>query len=136
MKTISNPTRNKWEKLAQRPLIKQQRLMKLVEKMFYNIHRKGDKAVLEYSRKHDFAGQTSLEVEQGTISQAIDQVPQQLKQAIELAVKNVTAFHLSQREEVRKVETSPGVTCWRESRPSNEWVSTYRVEPLPSSLPW
>jgi len=57
-----------------------------------------------------FAGQTSLEVEQGTISQAIDQVPQQLKQAIELAVKNVTAFHLSQREEVRKVETSPGVT--------------------------
>lgn len=85
--------------------------------MFYNIHRKGDKAVLEYSRKHDFAGQTSLEVEQGTISQAIDQVPQQLKQAIELAVKNVTTFHLSQQEEVRKVETSPGVTCWRESRP-------------------
>ncbi len=85
--------------------------------MFYHIHRKGDKAVLEYSRKYDFAGQTSLEVDRETIAQAVDQVPQQLKQAIELAVKNVTTFHLSQREEVRKVETSPGVTCWRESRP-------------------
>ena len=91
--------------------------MKLVEKMFYNIHRKGDKAVLEYSRKHDFAGQTSLEVEQETIAQAADQVPQQLKQAIDLAVRNITMFHLSQREEVRKIETSSGVTCWRESRP-------------------
>ncbi len=85
--------------------------------MFYNIHRKGNKAVLEYSRKHDFAEQTSLEVDRGTMAQAADQVPQRLKQAIDLAVKNVTTFHLSQREEVRKVETSPGVTCWRESRP-------------------
>ncbi len=117
MKTIFNPAQNKWDKLAQRPLIKQQRLMKLVEKMFYNIHRKGDKAVLEYSRKHDFAEQTSLEVERETIAQAVVQVSEQLKQAIDLAVRNVTTFHLSQREEVRKVETSPGVTCWRESRP-------------------
>ncbi|MGI6572616.1 MAG: histidinol dehydrogenase [Fermentimonas sp.] len=117
MKMISKPTRNKWDKLAQRPLIKQQRLMKLVEKMFYYIHRKGDKAVLEYSRKHDYAEQTSLEVERETIAQAANQVPQQLKQAIDLAVRNVTTFHLSQREETRKVETSPGVTCWRESRP-------------------
>lgn len=104
--------------------------------MFYNIHRKGDKAVLEYSRKHDFAGQTSLEVEQGTISQAIDQVPQQLKQAIELAVKNVTTFHLSQQEEVRKVETSPGVTCWRESRPIERVGIYIPGGTAPSSLPW
>ena len=69
--------------------------------MFYNIHRKGDKAVLEYSRKHDFAGQTSLEVDRETIAQAADQVPQQLKQAIELVVKT-SPRSISQQEEVRR----------------------------------
>ena len=117
MKTISNPARAKWEKLAERPLIKQQKLMKTVEKMFYAIDRKGDKAVLEYSQKHDFVDQVSLEIDRETIARAAEQVPQRLQLAIELARKNIEAFHLSQREEVQKVETSPGVTCWRESRP-------------------
>ncbi|MDD3788645.1 MAG: histidinol dehydrogenase, partial [Petrimonas sp.] len=34
-----------------------------------------------------------------------------------LARQNIETFHLSQQEEIRKVETSPGVTCWREARP-------------------
>lgn len=98
-------------------MIKQQKLMKTVEKMFYNISRKGDRAVLEYSQKHDFADQISLEVEREAITRAAEQVPQRLQLAIELARKNIEAFHLSQREEAQKVETSPGVTCWREARP-------------------
>ena len=117
MKTISNPARAKWEKLAERPLIKQQKLMKTVEKMFYDIDRKGDKAVLEYIRKHDFPDQVSLEVGRATIARAGEQVSQRLQLSIEQARKNIESFHLSQREEPQEVETAPGVTCWRESRP-------------------
>ncbi|NLY24123.1 MAG: histidinol dehydrogenase [Bacteroidales bacterium] len=117
MKTISNPSQSKWSKLTERPLIKQRKLMDTVEKMFYDIHRKGDKAVLSYSRQFDYAGQQSPEVDRETIANAGAVIPERLKQAIELARRNIETFHLSQREEVRKVETAPGVVCWRESRP-------------------
>jgi|SRR5690554_6090196 len=117
MKTISNPSQSKWKKLTERPLIKQRKLMDTVEKMFYDIHRKGDKAVLSYSRQFDYAGQQSPEVDPESVADAGAVIPERLKQAIELARRNIETFHLSQREEVRKVETAPGVVCWRESRP-------------------
>jgi histidinol dehydrogenase len=117
MKTISNPSQSKWKKLTERPLIKQRKLMDTVEKMFYDIHRKGDKAVLSYSRQFDYAGQQSPEVDRESVADAGAVIPERLKQAIELARRNIETFHLSQREEVRKVETAPGVVCWRESRP-------------------
>ncbi|MBK5196532.1 MAG: histidinol dehydrogenase, partial [Proteiniphilum sp.] len=109
MKTISNPSQSKWKKLTERPLIKQRKLMDMVEKMFYDINRKGDKAVLSYSRQFDYVGQQSLEVDRETVANAGAVIPERLKQAIELARKNIETFHLSQREEVCKVETAPGV---------------------------
>ncbi len=117
MKVINNPAPKKWDKLTQRPVIKQQKLMKTVEKIFYKIDRKGDKAALEFSRQFDFADQESLDVAQSVIDNASDLVSEQLKRAIDIAKGNIEAFHLSQREEINKVETSPGVVCWRESRP-------------------
>lgn len=117
MKTISNPSQGKRKKLAERPMIKQQKLMNRVEKIFYNIDRKGDKAVLTYSRQFDWPDQERLEVDQETFDQAPALVSEQLKQAIGLARKNIETFHRSQLEEIRKVETAPGVVCWRESRP-------------------
>lgn len=117
MKTTSNPSQSKWKKLAERPMIKQRKLMDMVEKMFYNIHRKGDKAVLAYSRKFDFPEQETMLVDPEVIAQASEKLPEQLKQAMALAAKNIETFHRSQQEEVRKVETAPGVVCWRELRP-------------------
>ncbi len=117
MKTISNPSLNKRKELAERPMIKQRKLMNTVEKIFYDINRKGDKAVLSYSRQFDWPAQETLEVDMETIEKAGGEVSERLKQAIELAKKNIEAFHRSQQEEIRKVETAPGVVCWRESRP-------------------
>src|SRR5690554_6705771 len=117
MKTISNPSPSKWGKLVERPMIKQQKLMKTVDKIFYDIHRKGDKAVLLHSKKIDFPDQESLIVNSETISKSDDLVSERLKQSIQLAAKNIETFHKSQIEEIEKVETAPGVICWRESRP-------------------
>jgi histidinol dehydrogenase len=116
MKTISNPSRSKWEKLTARPMIKQQKLMKTVEKIFYDIHRKGDKAVLSYSREFDFPNQNSFIVSEETIEKSTELISERLKQAIDIAGKNIETFHRSQKEETRKVETAPGVVCWREQR--------------------
>jgi len=40
-----------------------------------------------------------------------------LKNAIELAAKNIEKFHAAQKREIVKVETTPGVTCWRKAEP-------------------
>lgn len=116
MKIISNPSRSKWEKLAARPMIKQQKLMRTVEKIFYDIHRKGDKAVIKYSQMFDFPNQSSLIVSEDTIEKSTELISERLKQSIEVASRNIEIFHKSQHEEIRKIETSPGVMCWRESR--------------------
>ncbi|MFZ6037138.1 MAG: histidinol dehydrogenase [Bacteroidota bacterium] len=116
MKTISNPAPAKWEKLARRPEIRPDKLRKMVNDVFRDIAKQGDRAVLKYSRKFDYPEQTSLSVEQSVIDKAADNLSQQLKQSIDLARQNIEKFHLSQREVPVVVETVPGVTCWRESR--------------------
>lgn len=117
MKAINNPAESKWPQLAERSAIKQAKLMDLVNKVFYDIRKKGDKAVLKYARQFDGFSADNFTVANETIEAASQQVPEQLKQAIALAKNNIVKFHLSQKEEIVKVETSPGVVCWRESRP-------------------
>jgi len=53
MKTINNPSEKRWPKLAERSAIKQAKLMELVNTVFYDIRKKGDKALLKYARKFD-----------------------------------------------------------------------------------
>ena len=103
--------------MAERSAVKPARLMDLVDKIFYDIRKKGDKAVLKYGRRFDGFPADDFTVSPGAIEAASQQVPERLKQAIALAKNNIEKFHLSQREEMVKVETSPGVVCWREARP-------------------
>ncbi len=117
MKTLNNPAERKWPQLAERSAIKQARLMELVDKVFYDIRKKGDKAVLKYARQFDRFSADDFTVDHETIEAASQQVSERLKQAIALAKSNIEKFHFSQKEEIVKVETSPGVVCWREVRP-------------------
>lgn len=103
--------------MAERSAIKQARLMELVDKVFYDIRKKGDKAVLKYARQFDRFSADDFTVDHETIEAASQQVSERLKQAIALAKSNIEKFHFSQKEEIVKVETSPGVVCWREARP-------------------
>jgi len=117
VKTLNNPAERKWPQLAERSAIKQARLMDLVDKVFYDIRKKGDKAVLKYARQFDRFSADDFTVDHETIEAASQQVSERLKQAIALAKSNIEKFHFSQKEEIVKVETSPGVVCWREARP-------------------
>ncbi|MBV7441370.1 histidinol dehydrogenase [Weeksellaceae bacterium TAE3-ERU29] len=117
MKLIKNPPRNNWESLTTRPKVNQKELTDLVESIFEEIKENGDNAVLNYGRKFDFPNQKSLFIEENKVAKAIDSVPEELKKAIQLAKENIEKFHLSQQTQVKKIETTPGVICWREARP-------------------
>lgn len=58
-----------------------------------------------------------MEVLQSEISEADKLVPSDLQQAIRQAAANIRKFHASQIINEQKVETAPGVWCWRKNIP-------------------
>ncbi len=50
------------------------------------------------------------------IENAENLISDELKEAIQQAKENISKFHASQKQEIRKIETTKGVICWRENR--------------------
>jgi histidinol dehydrogenase len=51
------------------------------------------------------------------IEQAENLVDTELKEAILLAMENIRKFHSAQQPEIKKIETTVGVTCWQKAVP-------------------
>ena len=116
MKTYKYPEKELWQEIIQRPAADHSSLEKSVKKILQKVKEKGDKAVKKFTKEFDGAVIKKLAVTEEEISSAANQLSPELKQAIEQAKKNIQTFHLSQKEEIKKTETMPGVVCWREAR--------------------
>ena len=116
MKTIINPDRKDWLKLTARPVIKLDTLNSIVNNVFDDVCKNGDKAVRKYTKTFDKADLKTLSVNKKTIEKASFKISEELKAAIKLAKANIEKFHASQKESVKIIETTKGVKCWRESR--------------------
>lgn len=97
--------------------MKQEALRPVVAGVLRQVKEEGDKALRELTARFDGVELTELKVLPEEFWQAEQLVPDALKEAIQLAKGNIERFHVAQREEVNKVETSPGVICWRRSVP-------------------
>jgi histidinol dehydrogenase len=117
MEIIKYPLLEQWPLLVKRPVLENVKLEALVEEIFQEIRLLGDKAIKKYSALYDNFRGESLAVSAQEIEEAIAQVPEELKRAIQMAKSNIEKFHKSQWEPVVSIETTRGVTCWRESRP-------------------
>ena len=116
MKKIINPNRKDWLKLTQRPTVEKGELNTLVNQVFTDVKKDGDKALKKYSLLFDKVDLRSLVVTKKIISDASKKIPKELKAAIQLAKSNIEKFHAAQIETPGVVETTKGVHCWRESR--------------------
>lgn len=104
-------------KLVNRPLLNAPELEKTVTEIMNTVREKGDQAILDFSQKfHGFAPE-NLWVTASEIENAKFQIDPQLKKAIFIAKKNIEKFHKAQFEKTKKIETMPGVICWRKSVP-------------------
>lgn len=83
------------------------------------VNNDGDSALLSLSKKFDHIELDSLVVSNQHIEQAIARIPNALKQAIQNAKSNITAFHQAQQPSIVDVETQPGVRCQVVTRPIN-----------------
>lgn len=117
MKIVSNPEKNTWDELCKRPQMQLEFLEGSVKNILSRVAASGDAALRELTFQFDKIKIDELQVSKKEIREAIDLVPQDLKQAIKLASKNITTFHAAQKREVVKVETTPGVLCWRKAEP-------------------
>lgn len=116
MKTILNPDITEWQSLFARPALDVQDLNTLVQQVFTEVLQSGDKAVTKYTQLFDGVRPDSLAVSQQEIDAATATISDELKAAIQLAKGNIEKFHSAQIDEKQIIETTTGVTCWRESR--------------------
>ena len=100
----------------QRPAVEQKELFTLVNQIFEEIRKDGDKAVVEYNNIFDKVDLEKLEVDEKQVKDASKNVSNELQNAIRLAKNNIEKFHAAQQHKKEVIETTKGVICWRENR--------------------
>ena len=115
MKTVINPAPKTWSALLERPTMDLEAIEGLVKPVMEAVKARGDDALREFTLKFDGVQLTDLLVTAEEVQSAADQVEDVLKQAIGVAKKNIETFHKAQKDEFVKVETMPGVNCYRKS---------------------
>ncbi|WP_160137686.1 histidinol dehydrogenase [Chryseobacterium sp. c4a] len=116
MKIYRYPTKNTWTELVQRPVFEREEISTLIAEIFTEVANKGDEALIAFNKKFDKAETKEIIVTETEINAAEDQITKDLKVAIQKAKENIFKFHVSQNTEIQKIETTKGVTCWRENR--------------------
>ena len=116
MQTYINPQLSDWSTLTSRPTKEAQDLQKIVLDVFDKIQIEKDQALINFTEEFDKVRISYLEVSTEEIEEAKNLISEELKQAIQLAATNIEKFHKAQREEIKMIETTKGVNCWRESR--------------------
>ncbi|MFB9841813.1 histidinol dehydrogenase [Mucilaginibacter ginsenosidivorans] len=105
------------QKLVQRNVDPAEEIRAVVEDVIKNVRANGDKALFDYAAKFDKVELKSLFIEKDEIGQLASTLQPDQKQALQMAYDNIYKFHQTQLKTEDKVETMPGVTCWRELRP-------------------
>ena len=115
IKVLKHPDREEWQQLIKRPVSENVSLEKTVRKIVEKVKAKGDKAIRRYTKEFDGVKLKKQEVSEKEINAAEKLIPKELKDAIQQAKSNIEKFHGSQLEEIKVIETMPGINCWRRS---------------------
>ncbi|TDE17602.1 histidinol dehydrogenase [Dyadobacter psychrotolerans] len=115
MNIIAFPNRTLWPALLARPVQDSNEIEQKVLPILNQVKKQGDEGLRELARKFDKTELTELAFSDEEIQNAESQLDDELKNAISQAYQNIYTFHKAQLQPVEKIETMPGVTCWRKS---------------------
>jgi len=115
MEVIKYPARTEWASLLTRPTFDSTSLFDTVQKILDEVRISGDKAVMKFTKQFDKVELSQLEVTKEEMLEAELQVSSNLKQAIEMARRNIWKFHSEQQQDLPEIQTSPGVFCWQKA---------------------
>ncbi|GHV50887.1 histidinol dehydrogenase [Bacteroidia bacterium] len=117
IRIIENPPEKEWGTLCKRPALDIDALLGIVRPIFNDVAKEGDEAVKRYEEKFSGVKPDSLVVPAEEAAEAWRKLDPQLLDAIQVAYRNIRAFHSAQRREDVTVETMEGVTCKQKSVP-------------------
>ena len=117
MKTIINPSKKDWASILTRPTKTVEDIEETVTKIFNDIQKNKEQAVNKYTELFDGVKIKNSIVSEEEIKEASALVPEKLRDAIQLAKRNIHKFHEAQQTSTVFVETTQGVSCWQEKRP-------------------
>jgi len=117
MQLYQYPAFSEWQHIIARPVMDSRAIAKKVKPILKKVKKKGDQALFKFAKKFDNVRLDSILVQPEEFTEAAQLVSEPLKAAIQVALANLEKFHLVQQEEVKVVETMPGVKCWRKSVP-------------------
>jgi histidinol dehydrogenase len=115
MKIFSEPKRNEWASIIERPSIDAAQLNDNVRNIIDEVIVGGDAAIKKITLQFDRVSINELKLPAEKITAAENSLTTALKTAIQLAKVNIEIFHNSQIQKVERIETMPGVWCWRKS---------------------
>ena len=104
------------EKLILRNPDSRNEIRSKVEEIIDEVKKNGDTALKSFAQKFDGVVIDKLFIEKEEINRLADKIEPKVKAAIKTAYENIKKFHESQIAKEEKVETTVGVTCWREVR--------------------
>ncbi len=110
------PSKDQIARLVQRPEINQAELSSLMDEVFEQVRSSGDRGLIELTKRFD---QVAIDDVVVHIDQEVlvkPDIPDDLRRAIDQAYANIASFHRVQQYEPQEIETTQGVTCWREMR--------------------
>ncbi|MES2062284.1 MAG: histidinol dehydrogenase [Bacteroidota bacterium] len=103
-------------RLVQRNVDPANEIRALVENVIEQVKLHGDRALFDYAQQFDKVELTKLYLNKTELEQLASAVSEDQQEALQTAYANIYKFHKAQLKQEDKVETMPGVTCWRELR--------------------
>jgi histidinol dehydrogenase len=115
IQVFNTPPKTNWASLLARPSFDASTLKPRVKAIIDDVRENGDQAVLKYTHEFDQVQLKSIALNVNVQLNAENALSSALKAAINTAKGNIEKFHLPQLQKMDRIETMPGVWCWRKS---------------------
>ena len=115
IQVFKEPKKKDWPSLLARPEYDANPLQAKVREILLAVKQQGDAAVSAYTLAFDKVAVSNFKLSNSAVEAAEKVLTPSLKTAIQLAKVNIEVFHSAQIQKEERIETMPGVWCWRKS---------------------
>ncbi len=115
IQVFKEPKKKDWPSILARPQFDAAPLEVKVREILMAVKQRGDAAISAYTLAFDKIALSNFKLSASAFDAAEKALTPSLKTAIQLAKVNIEVFHQGQIQKEERIETMPGVWCWRKS---------------------
>lgn len=111
MKTLINPNQRELAEALARPTASDRGCSDVVAEIIAQVRTFGDEALINFNKSYDGDGSGKLEISKKEMEAAAELTSTTIKEAVALAISNITKFHREQIPANVEVQTIQGISC-------------------------